>query len=258
MKLLSRVVLAAAVSLGLASATLVLGSQASAAGVSTVSQADKSGDLLAKKKGKKGGIKLSASADGYHAGGTKVVTVTAKVKGVKKGKVKFSIGTVKGKAKIKKGKATWDVPLGLPAGTYEIKAKSGKKKGSLAFSVWASKLDITPTTFTVQKDLYPQVKLTGSVEWKGAPAQPGSYVDFYQDMNPDGGYDSPLRVSSFASIDDGGTFSYDARGFETYFETKGLPSGTYTFGAFYTGDSGFDDYIYSVPLTVTWNATAAE
>ncbi len=261
MKMLPRAATAAVASLALVSPTLLFLNSASAAETVTraVSQAaPTAADVVAKKK--KGKIKLTvtkngAATDGYHAGGTVPLVVTAKVKG-QKGKVKFSVAGQTSKVKIKKGKAAFSVPLNLAPGVYPVTAKLGKKKGSVTINVWSSKLTLNQTTITVVKDAYPQPAFTGSVEWKGAAAQPGSYVDFYQDGNPAGGSSSPL-LAGFGSIVAGGTFEMRGDRFESYFEKKALPYGTYSFSAFYTADSGFDDYIYSTPVTVVWAPPAA-
>ncbi len=204
---------------------------------------------LAERKGK-GGIKVKTSKDGYHAGGTAPFTATATVKGVKKGKVSFTVGSVKGKAKLKKGKATWAVPLTLAPGAYNVTAKLGKRKGKAAFSVWSSKLIITQPSITVSKAAISNPDFTGTVEWKGAPASTG-YVDFYQDGNAAGGSASPF-LAGFGSIQPGGAFTMRGSTFESYFTKKALPYGNYTFQAYYTADAGYDDYIYSTPVTVVW------
>lgn len=204
---------------------------------------------LAARKGKSG-IKVKTSKDGYHAGGTTPFTATATVKGVKKGKVSFSVGSVKAKAKIKKGKATWSIPLTLAPGAYKVTAKFGKRKDNAAFSVWSSKLIITQPSITISKAAWDHPDFTGTVEWKGAPATTG-YVDFYQDGNAAGGSSSPF-LAGFGSIAAGGAFTMYGSSFESYFTKKNLPFGSYTFQAYYTADAGYDDYIYSTPVTVVW------
>lgn len=254
MNTFSRLAASAIASLAVTASTLAVATTADAATASghtaVAAHSAVTGDLAARKGKSK--IKLKLSQEGFNAG-MPPITVSAKVKGVKKGKMTFSVGKSKKKVKIKKGKAHYTVPAALGPGVYKVRAKFGHRKGKKAFSVWSSKLTLNQTSVTIQKDNYNNPNVTGSVIWHGGPATTG-YVDFYQDGKFQGGSSSPY-LAGFGAIESGGVFTMDGYEFESYFEDKGLPSGSYTFQGYYTSDAGFDDYIYSTPLTVVWNAT---
>jgi len=211
---------------------------------------------------KKNKIKIKKSAPGVQPGIRKLVLTATKLKG--RGKVKFTITgnngvSLKAKAKVKKGKAKLLVPP-LGTGHYQVKAKLKKQKGKTNFEVYDSALTVSTTTLTCDISNPEQsTKLSGSVRYKGGPAQSG-YVDFYQNGNIAGGSDSPyfLGFESFYPAGSG-QFNSGTDFCREITSGTGLAGGnlapfgpgTYTFQAYYTKDAGYDDYISSNFLTVT-------
>jgi len=250
--------IAAVTTLALATPALVsTATSASAAPGTTVSAVEKS--VAAKPKARK--LKIKKSAAGVQPG---IAKLTLTVKGLKgKGKVKFTITgdngvSVKEKAKVKKRKAELLVPA-LGTGQYKVKAKFGKQKGKTKFEVYDSALTVSTTTLTCSiSNNAASTPLSGSVKYKGGPAQTG-YVDFYQNGNIEGGSSSPylLGFESFSPVGSGqfnsGTDFCRAVTSGTGLAGGNTPNfgvGQYTFQAYYTADAGYEDYISSNFLTV--------
>jgi hypothetical protein len=244
--LFSRTTTAAVAALALAvpTGTMVATSQA-ASGVSASAAAPAP---VVAKKAKKARIKLKSSAKYSHVG-QPGVTLTAIVKKSAKGKVTFSVNGAKaGKAKLKKGKASFTMPSNGP-GTYKVTAKYKGAKKSTKIRVYNSAIQVSATAFTISKATpsYDLPELTGSVVFKDSPANKG-YVDIYQDGRNKEGSQSPYYCC-MASVSDTGTFDFGSYTFLAEVQEK--DPGTYSYQAFYTDDAGFDDYIYSTPITVT-------
>ncbi|WP_426247498.1 hypothetical protein [Nocardioides sp. LHG3406-4] len=196
-------------------------------------------------KAKKISLKLSKKYSHY---GQEGVKVTAKVKG--KGKVKFTQnGTVIGTDKVKKGKASVRLPQTNAPGVYKIKAKWKKSVAKAKVTVYDSSLSLSGVAFTVSKSATTAPpSLTGTVKFKGKVGTTG-YVDIYKNGNVKGGSSSP-DYCCMASVQDDGSFEFSGYTFLDEVAEKEAP-GTYSYQAFYTDDAGFDDYIYSAPITVT-------
>lgn len=237
--LMSRAVATAALALVTAVPAAAVSTSASAA--PTVQTAASPSERASK------GIKLVKAKAGTHFGlaGNKI---TAKVRG--KGKVKFYLGgeLVK-KAKIKKGKAKYSMPAELTPGTYKVKAKYKKKKGSIKTVVWDSALNVNMAAFTISASTpsYELPELVGTVRFKGQTATQG-WVDMYLNGNVKGGSDSP-DYCCMSSVASDGAFSFSGSSFLADAQARG--AGTWTYQAFYTDDAAFADYIYSQPITVT-------
>lgn len=249
---------AAVTTLALATpAALVATAGSASAAPGVVAAAEKS--VAAKPKARK--LKIKKSAAGVQPG---IAKLTLTVKGLKgKGKVKFTITgdngvSLKEKAKVKKRKAQLLVPA-LGTGQYKVKAKFGKQKGKTKFEVYDSALTVSTTTLTCSiSNNAASTPLSGSVKYKGGPAQTG-YVDFYQNGNLEGGSSSPFFLG-FASFSPAGSGQFNTL---TNFcravtsgtglaggNTPNFGVGQYTFQAYYTADAGYDDYISSNFLTV--------
>ena len=211
-------------------------------------------------KVKAGKFKIKKSADGVQPGISKLVLTSKGLKG--SGKVKYTItgdngAVVKGKAKVKKGKAKYVVPA-LGTGHYKVAAKFNGRKGKTKFEVYDSNLTLNTTTVVCDRSgSQYSTRVSGSVKYKGAPATSG-YVDVYQNGNAAGGSSSPYLLG-FASVNSAtGTFDF-VTGFCSrviYGGTgsalrSGLPNGQYQFQAYYTKDAGYDDYFSSNFITVT-------
>jgi hypothetical protein len=233
----------------LAVAALALATAVPAAAVSTSASAAPTVPTVADVSERPSkGIKLVKAKDGTHYGlpGNKI---TAKVRG--KGKVKFFLGgdLVK-KAKIKKGKAKYTLPIELAPGTYKVKAKYKKKKGSIKTVVWDSALNVNQAAFTISASTpsydLPSPALTGTVKYKGKVATTG-WVDMYLNGNVKGGSES-TDYCCMSSVAGDGTFSF-SYSFLADAQERGV--GTWTYRAFYTETASFAEYIYSQPITVT-------
>ncbi len=178
------------------------------------------------------------------------VKVTAKFKGRAKGKVKFTQnGADLGTVKIKKGKASVQLPQTNAPGIYKIKAKWKKAVAKAKVTVYDSSLSLSAVSFTVSKSATTEpTRMNGTVKFKGAVANKG-YVDIYKNGNVKGGSGSP-DYCCMASVQDDGTFEFSGYTFLDEVADANEP-GTYNYQAFYTDDAGFDDYIYSSPIVVT-------
>jgi Bacterial Ig-like domain (group 3) len=208
--------------------------------------------LVAKKKAKKVKVKLKRSAAYSHAGqaGVKVTATATKGKKKLKGKVTFLVnGSKVKKAKLRKGKASYRLASSTAPGSYKVTAKFKGKKKSTKVRVYSSAISVSATAFTISAstDSWDLPELTGTVKFKDAPATKG-YVDIYQNGNVKGGSGSP-DYCCMDGVDAGGAFSFSGYSFLAKVQAKG--PGTYSYQAFYTDDAGFDDYIYSTPITVT-------
>jgi len=248
MHLVRRTAVGAVAALALAVPTSAVTLSATAApGVSQSEHAP-----LAKPKAKKVKVGLKRSAAYSHAGQAGV-TVTATVTNGKKklkGKITFLVnGTAATTSKLRKGKAAYSMPSTNPPGLYKVTAKYKGKKKSVQVRVYSSAISVSATTFTISAAASSSTlpALTGSVQFKDAPATKG-YVDIYQNGNVKGGSGSP-DYCCMAAVQADGTFSFS--GYSFLGEVKDKGPGTYSYQAFYTDDAGFDDYIYSTPITVT-------
>lgn len=243
MRRLALLAVASVTSLALATPALTVAANAADGSSDRVSQS-----VVAKKKKQQKIVKLKRAEKGVQPG-IAAQKITATVKG--SGKVKFTVkgdgGTVKGKVKVKKGKAVYNVPP-LGTGKYKVTAKFGKSKKKTKFEVYDSALTINQSLFTVSKSnpYATNVPLTGNVKFKGKAAT-GGYVDVYKDGNVKGGSGSPDFLG-FGTITDGGNFTYAS--FTTRVAQKYEP-GTYNFQAFYTDGPEFSDYISSNFIVVT-------
>ncbi len=183
--------------------------------------------------------------------GQEGVKVTAKFKGKAKGKVKFTQnGAELGKVKVKKGKATIQLPQANVPGVYKIKAKWKKSVAKTKVTVYDSSLSLSGVAFTVSKStpIYDVPSVTGTVKFKGKVGTEG-YVDIYKNGNVKGGSNSP-DYCCMESVDDNGAFEFNGSNFLGRVAAAEAP-GTYTYQAFYTDDAAFADYIYSSPIVVT-------
>ncbi|WP_181313247.1 hypothetical protein [Nocardioides campestrisoli] len=246
MRRTARLATAAVASLALAfpiaAVTATSASAAPANGSATA--ADASTDVFARKAKKK--IKLKKAKPGTHYGlaGNKI---TAQVRG--KGKVTFTVNGTKVKKKIKKGKASFRLPAELGPGTYKVKAKYKKSKGTIKTIVWDSALNVNEANFTISLSTpsYDYPDMVGTVKFKGKTPNTG-YVDIYRDGKNKGGSGSP-NYCCMDGVGEGGAFSFSG----SYFLGKVAENGpgTYQYRAFYTPTSSFDEYIYSQWITVT-------
>jgi hypothetical protein len=231
-----------------ATATLALATAVPAAVVSSAAVATPTVTDVSERPAKKKAIKLVKAKPGTHYGlpGNKI---TAKIRA--KGKVKFYLGgdLVK-KAKIKKGKAKYTLPIELAPGTYKVKAKYKKSKASIKTVVWDSALNVNQAAFTISASTpsydLPSPSLTGTVKYKGQVATTG-YVDIYLNGNVKGGNGSP-DYCCMSSVAADGSFSFSSS-FLSDAQERGV--GTWTYRGFYTETASFAEYIYSQPITVT-------
>lgn len=230
----------------LAAATLALATAVPAALVSTTATAGATPGATAERGAQV--LRLVKAKPGTHYGlaGNKI---TAKVRG--KGKVKFFLGGDLVKtAKIRRGKAKYQMPSTLGPGTYKVKAKYKTHKAAIKSVVWDSALNVNQAVWTISASTpsydLPSPSLTGQVRFKGQTATTG-YVDIYLNGNVKGGSDSP-DYCCMASVAGDGTFAF-SYSFLADAHERGV--GTWTYKAFYTDDAAFADYIYSQPITVT-------
>lgn len=237
----------------LALATPALTSTANAA-PGTADRAAASTTVAAKAMAKK--FKIKKSAPGVQPGISKLV-LTAKVQG--RGKVKFTItgdngAVVSQKAKVKKGKAKLLVPA-LGTGHYSVKAAFKGRKGKTSFEVYDSALSLSTTTLTCSiSNPSNRTRLSGSVKYKGAPAT-GGYVDIYRNGNAVGGSQSPDYLTMASVHAPGGAFDFSTGVCSRVISgtSKMAPATAgqqIMFQAYYTKDSGFDDYFSSNVITV--------
>jgi hypothetical protein len=233
-----------------------------------VSQADQHSQVVAKKAKKKLKVKLQKSKAYSHYGqdGVKVTAVVSKGKKKAKGKVTFSVsGPVASSStkKLKKGKASFQMASTDAPGQYKVTAKYKGKKKSTSIRVYNSAIALSSTALTYSKAAidapYPNsfdtlgVALSGTVNFKDAPATTG-WVDIYLNGDNKGGASSP-NFAGMAQVAADGTFAFKHYQFINDMEDDraAVPGTTFTYYAFYTDDAGFDDYIYSAPITVTYN-----
>lgn len=193
--------------------------------------------------------KLSISArNGFVHYGLTSDEVKVKVKGVKKGKVKFTLdGVDAGTVKLKRRTATLAIPATLAIGEHVVKAKLKKVKAKakkIKIVSYNTTMTLSTTAVTVNRAKYDAPSITGQVIYKGNAADKG-YVDTYND---DGdltiGSDSP-DLLGVASVDPGGAveiYTHDYLDFAP---------GTYTMKAFFEYDAGYDEYLFGAPITVT-------
>ena len=92
------------------------------------------------------------------------------------------------------------------------------------------------------------------MKYKGAPAT-GGYVDIYRNGNAVGGSSSPDYLTMASVHAPGGTFDYGTGVCSRVLNgTSKMPAATtpqtIMFQAYYTKDSGFDDYFSSNVITV--------
>ncbi|WP_110180761.1 hypothetical protein [Nocardioides solisilvae] len=243
-RLATTAVSALALALPVAAVGTAQAAPVTASGVSPSVASVASADVLARKA--KGKIKLKKAKPGTHYGlaGNKI---TAQVRG--KGKVTFSVAGTKVKKKVKKGKASFRLPIELTPGTYKVKAKFKKQKGQIKTIVWDSALAVNAATFTISQSTpsYDYPELLGSVKFKGVAPSEG-YVDIYKDGKNKGGSGSE-NYCCMSSVTEGGAFRFGGSTFLGRVAEMG--PGTYQFKAFYTPTSSFDEYIYSQWITVT-------
>lgn len=252
MHLVRRSAVGVVAALALAVPTSAVTLSATAAPGASQSEQAPAAKKVAKKKANKVKVGLKRSAAYSHVGqpGVKVTATVTKGKKKLKGKVTFLVdGTAAATSKIRKGKAGYRLATTTPPGLYKVTAKYKGKKKSVKVRVYSSALSVSATSFTISASASPSTfpALTGTVQFKDAPATKG-YVDIYQNGNVKGGSDSP-DYCCMDGIDAGGAFTFSGYSFLAKVKAKG--PGTYSYQAFYTDDAGFDDYIYSTPITVT-------
>jgi hypothetical protein len=250
MRRIATLATASAATLALIAPVAALTSTAASAAPSSASASSSvDGTSVLARKGAK--IKLKKAKPGTHFGlaGNKI---TAMVRG--KGKVSFSVnGTDLGKSKIKKGKASVRLPAELAPGTYKVKAKFKKAKGTIKTVVWDSALNVPTASYTVSASgaSYDYPELAGQVVFKGKVATKG-YVDIYKDgVNKKGNADP--NYCCMTSVMDDGSFTFSGSNFlGNVVEKFGV--GTHQFRAQYTPTASFAEYIYSQWITVTVTA----
>ncbi|GAA4756262.1 hypothetical protein GCM10023350_47280 [Nocardioides endophyticus] len=250
MHLVRRSAVGVVAALALAVPTSAVTLSATAAPGASQSEQAPAAKLVAKKKAKKVNVGLKRSAAYSHVGqpGVKVTATVTKGKKKLKGKVTFLVnGAAATTSKLRKGKAAYRLASTTPPGLYTVTAKYKGKKKSTEVRVYSSAISVSATTFTISASATTLPTLTGTVQFKDAPATKG-YVDIYQNGNVKDGSGSP-DYCCMASVQAGGTFSFSGYTFLGKVQDKG--PGTYSYQAFYTDDAGFDDYIYSTPITVT-------
>ena len=262
MNLIRRTATAAVAALALSMPTAVA---TTASAAPDAGQADHSAVVAKKKpkknkKAKKYSIKLTKSKAYSHYGqeGVKVTATVTKGKKKLRGKVTFSLnGAAVATAKLKKGKASYQLAPTTAPGTYKVTAKYKKKKKATSVRVYNSAIAISTTALTYSKaafDAYEYDSLapaiTGTVNFKDAVATTG-WVDIYKDGNIKGGSQSP-DFCCMAKVEADGSFVFQNYDFANDLTDRGIaPGTTVTYYAYYTDDAGFDDYIYSAPITVT-------
>jgi hypothetical protein len=211
------------------------------------------------KKAAKPRIKLTRSKAYSHYGqpGVKTTAIVSKGKAKAQGKVTFSVnGTKVATRKLKKGKASYQMAATTAPGTYKITATYKRAKKSASIRVYNSAITVSTTSLTYSKAAidafqYSGTAMTGTVNFKDAPANKG-YVDIYLNGNVKGGSSSPDYCCMTPVDSATGSFDFSHYQFINDLEERGAtPGTTYTYYAFYTDDAGFDDYIYSAPITVT-------
>lgn len=198
--------------------------------------------------GRKVRIRLSRSWS--HAGQPGVM-VTAHVKGGAGGRVAFSQdGTGIGTEKVRRGKASLRLPSTNAPGVYTVRARWRGTADTARVTVHDSSLTLSAVSFRASRSVpsYQQSALSGSVVFKGAQADDG-FVDIYEDGNVEGGKDG-IDYCCMAPVADDGTFVFGGWNFLARVVEEKQP-GTYSYTAFYTDGPGFDDYVHSVPITVT-------
>lgn len=240
----------AALALAVPTSAVTMTAATAATGASKSEQAAAS--QVAQRKAPKVKLGLKRSSTYSHVGqpGVKVVAIATKGKRKLSGKVAFLVnGKVARKVKLRKGKAAFRLSSGTAPGLYTVTAKYKNKKKSTKVRVYSSAISVSATAFTISAATpsYDLPVLTGTVQFKNAPATKG-YVDIYQDGKVKGGSSSP-SYCCMAKVEAGGAFSFSSYSFLGRVQQKG--PGTYSYQAFYTDDAGFDDYIYSTPITVT-------
>ncbi|MFC7493110.1 MULTISPECIES: Ig-like domain repeat protein [unclassified Nocardioides] len=257
MNLISRTATAFVAALALSVPTAAITTAANATPGAT-SQVEQHTQVAAKAK-KKLKIKLSKGKKGYsHYGqpGVKVTATVAKGKKKAKGKVTFLLnGTAVRTAKLKKGKASYQLASTTAPGSYKVTAKYKSKKKTTSVRVYNSAIAVSATSLTYSQAAidayqYSGTAITGTVNFKDAVATKG-WVDIYKDGNIKGGSSSP-DYCCMAPVGTNGAFEFSHYEFMSDLEKRGItPGTTVTYYAYYTDDAGFDDYIYSAPITVT-------
>ena len=152
----------------------------------------------------------------------KVTVTVTKGKKKLKGKVKFSVnGTAAATSKLRKGKASYRLSNAATPGLYKVTAKYKGKKKSTKIRVYSSALSVSATSFTISAsaDSFDLPMLTGSVQFKDAPATKG-YVDIYQNGNVKGGSGSP-DYCCMTPIEAGGVFDFSGYSFLAKVQAKG-------------------------------------
>lgn len=208
-------------------------------------------DVAVSAKPKKKALKLSANKPGSHFGqpGVEIKAKSSK----KKGKITFSVAgqAVTATKKLKKGKASFQLPP-LPAGSYKVKAKiKGGGKATIKTQVYNSSLSLSTPAVTLSISAPCSTSdpvLTGTVLFKGANPSTG-YVDAYLNGNIKGGSQSPDYLT-FDSVEGAGAFDFGTCD-TLWSDVKALGVGTHRVQLLYTPDASFEDYIYSDFITIT-------
>ena len=262
MSVITRTATAVLAALALSLPTAAITTTAAESATADVRSAES--QAFAKPRAAKPRIKLTRSKAYSHFGqeGVKVTAVVTKGKKKARGKVTFSLnGAVVSTRKLKKGKATYQLANTTAPGTYTVTAKYKNKKKSTSVRVYNSAITLSTTTLTYSAAAlaapYPNrfdtsaTAITGTVNFKDAPATKG-YVDIYLNGNVKGGSSSPDYCCMTPVDSATGAFEFKHYSFVNDLQERGaVPGTTYTYYAFYTDDAGFDDYIYSAPITVT-------
>lgn len=241
MKKTTRILLGALTSAALIAPSVGLAgsAQANSAGESTHAK------QMAKPKKKKAKLSISAKTGYVHFGLT-TDEVKVKVKGVKKGKIKFTLdGADAGTVKLKKRSATLAIPATLPVGEHVVTAKMKKAKTKkIKIVSYNTTMTLSTTAVTVTKAKFDAPSITGQVIFKGAVADHG-YVDAYND-------DGDITIGS-DSPDLLGVHGVDANGAVEIYTTDYIDyaPGVYTMKVFFEYDAGYDEYLFGTPITVT-------
>lgn len=198
------------------------------------------------------GLKLSKNKPGSHFGQAGV-TVTAKsVK--RKGKITFVVAgqPIKATKKLKRGKAKFQLPSTLPAGTYKVKAKvKGVGKAAIKVIVYNSTLSLSAPAVTISQSANCSTSdpiLTGQVLFKGSNPSEG-YVDAYLNGDIKGGSSSPSFLT-FDPVEGAGMFDFGLCD-TLWSKVADLGIGVHNVQLLYTPDAAYEDYIYSDFISIT-------
>lgn len=240
MKKTTRILLGA-----MTTAALIAPSVGLAGAVQAVSAGESTQAVKVMKPKNKARLSISAKNGFVHYGLT-ADEVKVKVKGAKKGKIKFTLdGADAGTVKLKKRTATLAIPATLAIGEHVVKAKMKKAKSkTIKIVSYNTTMTLSTTAVTVNRATSDAPSITGQVVYKGAVATKG-YVDSYND---DGditiGSDSP-DLLTVSGVDAAGAV-------EIYtFDYLDYAPGTYTMKAFFEYDAGYDEYLFGTPITIT-------